>query len=141
VTPNDPDRTDPIAPLREQLAGRGYELLAAPPDARGAASSGRITVSAGTLRSFEIAGHGTLYALVPVQLSLVLDPSGRIAAMTGGQPNGDDVDAVRDWLDDLIAGRLLDDPRQSTPAPRATHMVVTGSDGRPVVRRKGFSAT
>ena len=129
-----PQRDELIDRLKEDLAQRGYELLAEPQGPL----PGAIEASAGLLHPFTLPGYGVLYALVPVQVRLDVDAGGAISKMDGGQATEDELDSVRLWLEDLIASHRLEDSRLSAPAPRATHAVVIDAKGRAVVRRRGF---
>ncbi len=81
----------------------------------------------------------SVYAPVPVSLSVVLDPRGRIKSIDGDTP---DPAAVAD------AGRYIKTLRQSgqlaaageqVPARGVTHQIERDEQGRQVLRRKRFS--
>src|SRR5262245_37480314 len=69
--------------LKAQLAKRGFESVAVKRELPG----GRIQVEANKLYPVHVEGGESIYAPIPVSLSVELDARGRVKSIDGGTPD------------------------------------------------------
>jgi hypothetical protein len=87
-------------------------------------------------------GFGTLFVPVLVSLQVQIDAQGRLLSLTGDTPNEATLSSAESWLRGLIERGQLHDPARDAAGATSrstTHVVITDSLGRRVVRRQLIS--
>jgi len=129
--------------LKADLAKRGYESISV----KRQLPSGRIEIEANKLHPLELEGGASIYAPIPVSMSVELDKRGRVQSINGGTPDSTAIAAALHHVRTLRdSGQLASgaDATQSgksaqKPAPGVTHQIESDEQGRRVLRRKRFS--
>jgi len=120
--------------LTTELAKRGFESVSVKRELPG----GRVEVEANKLHPVHVEGNESIYAPIPVSLSVELDARGRVKSIEGDTPNPAAVaDAARYIKTLRDSGQLAGVERQ--PASGLTHQIERDEQGRQVLRRKRFS--
>jgi hypothetical protein len=120
--------------LKTELAKLGFESVSV----KGKLPDGRLEVEANKLHLVHLEAGESIYAPIPVSLSVRLDARGRIRSIDGDTPSPAAVaDAVRYVKTLRDSGQLADTGQQ--PAARLTHQLERDEQGRQVLRRKRFS--
>jgi hypothetical protein len=117
--------------LTTELAKHGFESVSVTREL----PDGRVEVEANKLHPVHVEGGESIYAPIPVSLSVELDARGRVKSIDGGTPDPTAVaDATRyvKTLRDTAAG-------EQQPASAVTHQIERDEQGQQVLRRKRFS--
>jgi hypothetical protein len=121
--------------LTTELAKRGFESIAIKPELPG----GRIQVEANKLYPVHVEAGESIYAPVPVSLSVELDARGRVKSISGDTPTPAAVTDAARYIKTLRdSGRLTSSGEQQSAAG-VTHQIEHDEQGRQVLRRKRFS--
>ena len=120
--------------LTAELAKRGFESISVKrehPD-------GRVEVEANKLHPVHVEGGETIYAPIPVSLSVALDTRGGVKSIEGGTPNPAAVADAARYIKTLRDSGQLAAAGERAPAPGVTHQIERDAQGRDVLRRKRF---
>jgi hypothetical protein len=121
--------------LKTELAKRGFESVSVKRELPG----GRVEAQANKLHPVLVEGGESIYAPIPVSLSVELDAGGRVKSIDGGTPNPAAIaDAARYVKTLRVSGQLASAGEQQ-PASGLTHWIERDEQGRQVLRRKRFS--
>ncbi len=121
--------------LEAELAKHGFETISVKRKLPG----GRVEVEANKLHPVYVEGGESIYAPIPVLLSVEIDARGRIKAISGDTPNPAAVaDAVR-YINTLRDTGQLAAAGNQQPTAELTHQIERDEQGRRVLRRKRFS--
>jgi hypothetical protein len=121
--------------LKAELAKRGFESVSIKRELPG----GRIQAEANKLYPVHVEGGESIYAPVPVSLSVELDARGRVKSIAGDTPPPAAVtDAVR-YIKTLRDSGQLTSTGEQQSAAGVTHRIERDEQGRQVLRRKRFS--
>jgi hypothetical protein len=121
--------------LKTELAKRGFESMSI----KRALPGGRIEVDANKLHPVHVEAGESIYAPVPVSLSVALDPRGRIKSIEGDTPDPAAVAAAARYIKTLRDSGQLAVPGAQESMPGFTHRIERDDQGRQVLRRKRFS--
>jgi hypothetical protein len=121
--------------LKTELAKRGFESISIKREVPG----GRVEVDANKLHPVHVEAGESIYAPVPVSLSVALDPRGRIKSIDGDTPDPAAVADAARYIKTLRDSRHLADPGEQVSTPGFTHRIERDDQGRQVLRRKRFS--
>ena len=121
--------------LKAELAKQGFESVAV----KGELPDGRVEVEANKLHPVDVEGGESIYAPIPVSMSVALDARGRVRAIDGDTPSPAAVaDAARYVKTLRDSGQLAPGAK---PAAGMTHQIERDQQGRQVLRRRRFSIT
>jgi hypothetical protein len=121
--------------LKTELAKRGFESISIKREL----PDGRVELEANKLHPVPVEGGETIYAPVPVSLSVALDAGGRVKSIEGGNPSpAAAADAAR-YIKTLRESGQLAAAGEGAPARGVTHQIERDVQGRHVLRRKRFS--
>jgi hypothetical protein len=121
--------------LKAELAKHGFESISVKRELPG----GRVEVEANMLHPVYVKGSESIYAPIPVLLSVEVDARGHIKSISGDTPNQAAIaDAVRYVKTLRDTGQLAAAGNQQ-PAAGLTHQIERDEQGRRVLRRKRFS--
>ena len=121
--------------LTAELAKRGFESISV----KRALPDGRVEVEANKLYPVPVEGGATIYAPVPVSLSVELDARGRVKSIAGDTPTPAAViDAAR-YIKTLRDSGQVTSTGERQSAAGVTHQIERDEQGRQVLRRKRFS--
>src|SRR5262249_55506332 len=121
--------------LKTELAKRGFESISIKRELPG----GRIEVEANKLHPVHVEGGKTIYAPVPVSLSIAVDTRGRVKSIEGDSPSPAGVADAARYVKTLRESGQLAAAGEGAPARGATHQIERDAQGRHVLRRKRFS--
>jgi hypothetical protein len=121
--------------LKTELAKRGFESISIKREVPG----GRVEVDANKLHPVHVEAGESIYAPVPVSLSVALDPRGRIKSIDGDTPDPAAVADAARYIKTLRDSRHLAVPGEQESTPGFTHRIERDDQGRQVLRRKRFS--
>jgi hypothetical protein len=121
--------------LKKELAKRGFESISIKRELLG----GRIEVEANKLYPVHVEGGETIYAPIPMMLSVQLDARGRVKSIDGDTPNPAAVADAARYIKTLRDSGQLAGPGERQPASGLTHQIERDEQGRQVLRRKRFS--
>jgi hypothetical protein len=120
--------------LKTELAKHGFESVAVKREL----PDGRLEVEANKLHPVQVGGE-TIYAPIPVSLSVTLDTRGGVKSIEGGTPNpAAAADAAR-YVKTLRESGQLAAAGEQQLASGSTHQIERDEQGRQVLRRKRFS--
>ncbi|HET9244478.1 MAG TPA: hypothetical protein VFO15_01625 [Xanthobacteraceae bacterium] len=121
--------------LKTELAKHGFESVAVKREL----PAGRVELEANKLHPVHVEGGESIYAPIPVSLSVELDARGRVKSIDGGTPDPAAVaDAARYVKTLRDSGQLA---AAGEPASGLTHQIERDAQGRQVLRRRRFSIT
>jgi hypothetical protein len=121
--------------LKTELAKRGFESVSVKREL----PRGRVEVEANKLHPVHVEAGESIYAPVPVSLSVALDPRGRIKSIDGGTPDPAAVADAARYIKTLRDSRQLAPPGAQESTAGFTHRIERDDQGRQVLRRKRFS--
>jgi hypothetical protein len=121
--------------LTTELAKRGFEAVSVKRELPG----GRVEVDANKLHPVHVEGNESIYAPLPVSLSVELDARGRVKSIDGDTPNPAAVADAARYIKTLRDSGQLAGPGERQPASGLTHQIERDEQGRQVLRRKRFS--
>ena len=121
--------------LKTELAKRGFESVSIKRELPG----GRIEVEANKLHPVPVEGGETIYAPVPVSLSVAIDTRGRVKSIEGDSPSPAGVADAARYVKTLRDSGQLAAAGEAAPARGVTHQIGRDAQGRHVLRRKRFS--
>ena len=121
--------------LKTELAKRGFESMSIKRELPG----GRIEIEANKLHPVPVEAGESIYAPVPVSLSVALDPRGRIKSIEGDTPDPAAIADAARYIKTLRDSRQLAAPGEQESTPGFTHRIERDEQGRQVLRRKRFS--
>jgi hypothetical protein len=121
--------------LKTELAKHGFESVSVKRELRG----GRVEVEANKLHPVHVEGGESIYAPIPVSLSVELDARGRVRSIDGGTPNPAAVADAAHYVKTLRDSGQLASAGKQQPAAGLTHQIERDEQGRQVLRRKRFS--
>jgi hypothetical protein len=121
--------------LKKELAKRGVESISIKRELPG----GRIEVEANKLHPVHGVGNESIYAPIPVSLSVELDARGRVKSIYGDTPNPAAVADAARYIKTLRDSGQLAAAGEQQPASGITHQIERDEKGRQVLRRKRFS--
>src|SRR6516162_2393716 len=120
--------------LKAELAKRGFESVSIKRELPG----GRIQAEANKLYPVHVEGGESVYAPIPMSLSVELDARGRVKSIAGDTPNPAAVADAARYLKTLRERGQVSSAAEQ-PAPASTHRIERDEQGRLVLRRKRFS--
>ena len=100
---------------------------------------GRIQVEANKLYPVHVEGDESIYAPVPVSLSVELDARGRVKSIAGDTPTPAAVTDAARYIKTLRDSGQLTSTGEQHSAGGVTHQIERDEQGRQVLRRKRFS--
>src|SRR5262249_8805025 len=121
--------------LKTELAKHGFESVAVKREL----PAGRVEVEANKLHPVQVEGGETIYAPIPVSLSVALDARGRVKSIDGGTPNPTAIADAAHYVKTLRESGQLAAAGEQQPASAPTHQLERDKQGRQVLRRKRFS--
>jgi hypothetical protein len=121
--------------LTTELAKRGFESVSVKRELPG----GRVEVEANKLHPVHVEGNESIYAPIPVSLSVELDARGRVKSIYGDTPNPAAVADAARYIKTLRDSGQLAAAGEQQPASGITHQIERDEKGRQVLRRKRFS--
>jgi hypothetical protein len=121
--------------LKTELAKRGFESISIKRELPG----GRVEVDANKLHPVHDEGGESVYAPVPVSLSVELDGRGKVKSIAGDTPKPAAVADAARYMKTLRDSGQLAAAGEGAPARRVTHQIERDAQGRHVLRRKRFS--
>src|SRR5262245_37802672 len=121
--------------LKAQLAKRGFESVSIKRELPG----GRIQVEANKLYPVHVEAGESIYAPVPVSLSVELDARGGVKSIAGDTPTPAAVTDAARYIKALRESGQLAAAGEQQPATGLTHQIERDAQGRQVLRRKRFS--
>ena len=121
--------------LTAELATRGFESISIKRELPG----GRIQVEANKLYPVHVEAGESIYAPVPVSLSVELDARGRVKSIAGDTPTPAAVTDAARYIKTLRDSGQLTTGGERQAASRPTHQIERDAQGRQVLRRKRFS--
>ena len=123
--------------LKTELAKHGFESVSLKRELPG----GRIEVEANRLHPVHVEEGESIYAPIPVSLSVELDARGHVKSIDGGTPNPAAVADAARYVKTLRDSGQLAAAGEQQPAPGLTHQIERDKQGRQVLRRKRFTTT
>ena len=121
--------------LKIELAKLGFESVSV----KNKLPDGRLEVQANKLHPVHVEAGESIYAPVPVSLSVRLDARGRIESIDGDTPSPAAVADAARYVKTLRDSGQLAATGQQQPAAGLTHQLERDEQGRQVLRRKRFS--
>ena len=121
--------------LKAELAKRGFESVSIKRELPG----GRIQVEANKLYPVHVEAGESIYAPVPLSMSVALDPRGRVKSIDGDTPKAAAVADAARYIKTLRDSGQLAGPGERAPASGPTHQIERDEQGRQVLRRRRFS--
>ena len=121
--------------LKIKLANRGFESVSVKRQLPGR----RVEVEANKLHPVHVEGGESIYAPIPVSLSVELDARGHVKSIDGGTPNPAAVADATRYVKTLRDSGQLAAAGEQQPASGLTHQIERDEQGRQVLRRKRFS--
>ena len=121
--------------LKMELAKHGFESVAVKREL----PDGRLELEANKLHPVHVEGGETIYAPIPVSLSVALDTRGGVKSIDGGTPNPAAVADAARYVKTLRESGQLAAAGEQQPAFGPTHQIESDAQGRQVLRRKRFS--
>ena len=121
--------------LKAELAKRGFESVSIKRELPG----GRIQVEANKLYPVQVEAGESIYAPVPVSLSVELDARGGVKSIAGDTPTPAAVTDAARYVKTLRESGQLAAAGEQQPATGLTHQIERDAQGRQVLRRKRFS--
>src|ERR1700756_652079 len=121
--------------LKAELAKRGFESVSIKRELPG----GRVQVEANKLHPVHVEAGESIYAPVPVSLSVALDPRGRVKSIDGDTPDPAAVADAARYIKALRDSGQLAAPGAQESMPGFTHRIERDDQGRQGLRRKRFS--
>ena len=121
--------------LKAELARRSFESVSIKRELPG----GRIQVEANKLYPVHVEEGESIYAPVPVSLSVELDGRGKVKSIAGDTPKPAAVADAARYMKTLRDSGQLAIAGGGTSARGATHQIERDAQGRQVLRRKRFS--
>jgi hypothetical protein len=121
--------------LTTELAKRGFESVSVKRELPG----GRVEVEANKLHPVHVEAGESIYAPIPVSLSVELDTRGRVKSVASDTPNPAAVADAARYVKTLRDSGQLASTGGQQPAAGVTHQIVRDEQGRQVLRRKRFS--
>jgi hypothetical protein len=121
--------------LKTELAKHGFESVSVKRELPG----GRVEVEANKLHPVHVEGGESIYAPIPVSLSVELDARGRVKSIDGDTPNPAAVADAARYVKTLHDSGHLASAGEQQPAAGLTHQIERDEQGRRVLRRKRFS--
>jgi len=118
-----------------ELAKHGFESVAVKREL----PDGRLELEANKLHPVHVEGGETIYAPIPVSLSVALDTRGGVKSIDGGTPNPAAVADAARYVKTLRESGQLAAAGEQQPAFGPTHQIERDAQGRQVLRRKRFS--
>ncbi len=100
---------------------------------------GRVEVEANKLHPVHVEGGKSIYAPIPVSLSVELDARGHVKSIDGDTPNPAAVADAARYVKTLRDSGQLASAGEQQPAAGLTHQIERDEQGRQVLRRKRFS--
>jgi hypothetical protein len=122
--------------LKTELAKHDFESVAVKREL----PDGRLEVEANKLHPVQV-GAETIYAPIPVSLSVALDTHGGVKSIEGGTPNPAAVADAARYVKTLRESGQLAAAGEQQLASGPTHQIERDEQGRQVLRRKRFSIT
>ena len=123
--------------LNTELAKHGFESVSVKREL----PDGRVEVDANKLHPVHVEGGETIYAPIPVSLSVALDTRGGVKSIEGGTPNPAAVADAARYVKTLRESGQLAAAGEQQLASGPTHQIERDEQGRQVLRRKRFSIT
>jgi hypothetical protein len=121
--------------LKMELARHGFESVSVKREL----PDGRVEVEANKLHPVQVEGGETIYAPIPVSLSVALDARGGVKSIDGGTPNPAAISDAARYGKTLRESGQLAAAGEQQPASAPTHHLERDEQGRQVLRRKRFS--
>src|SRR5262249_3456701 len=121
--------------LKAELAKHGFESVAV----KRQFPAGRVELEANKLHPVHVEGGASIYAPIPVSLSVELDARARAKPSEGGTPDPGAMGNATRSVKPLRAGGQLAAAGEQPPATALTHQIERDAQGRQVLRRKRFS--
>ena len=121
--------------LKAELAKRGFESVSIKRELPG----GRVQVEANKLYPVHVEAGESIYAHVPVSMSVALDARGRVKSIDGDTPKAAAVADAARYIKTLRDSGQLAGPGERAPASGPTHQIERDQQGRQVLRRRRFS--
>src|SRR5215469_9062506 len=121
--------------LKAELAKHGFESVAV----KRQLPAGRVELEANKLHPVHVEGGETIYAPVPVSLSVAIDTRGRVKSIEGDSPSPARVADAARYVKTLRDSGQLAAAGEAAPARGVTHQIERDAQGRHVLRRKRFS--
>ena len=121
--------------LKAELAKRGFESVSIKRELPG----GRVQVEANKLYPVHVEGDESIYAPVPVSLSVELDARGRVKSIAGDTPTPAAVTDAARYIKTLRDSGQLTSTGEQQSGAGVTHQIERDEQGRQVLRRKRFS--
>ena len=122
--------------LKAKLAKHGFESVAV----KRQLPAGRVELEANKLHPVHVEGGESIYAPIPVSLSVELDARGHLKSIDGGTPNPAAVADAAHYVKTLReSGQLA--PAGKQPSAGVTHQIERDEQGRQVLRRKRFTTS
>jgi hypothetical protein len=123
--------------LKTELAKHGFESVSLKRELPG----GRVEVEANKLHPVHVEEGESVYAPIPVSLSVELDARGHVKSIDGGTPNPAAVADATRYVKTLRDSGHLAAAGGQQPAPGVTHQIERDEQGRQILRRKRFTTT
>ena len=120
--------------LKTELAKHGFESVAV----KRQLPAGRVEVE-DKLHPVHVEEGESIYAPIPVSLSVELDARGRVKSIDGGTPDPAAVADAARYVKTLRDSGQLAAAGEQPPATGLTHQIERDAQGRQVLRRKRFS--
>ena len=121
--------------LKTELAKHGFESISIKRELPG----GRVEVEANKLHPVHVEAGESIYAPVPLSMSVALDARGRVKSIDGDTPKAAAVADAARYIKTLRDSGQLAGPGERAPASGPTHQIERDEHGRQVLRRKRFS--
>jgi hypothetical protein len=121
--------------LKTELAKHDFESVSVKREL----PDGRVEVEANKLHPVHVEGGESIYAPIPVSLSVELDARGRVKSINGDTPNPAAIADAARYVKTLRDSGQLASAGEQWPASGLTHRIERDKQGRQVLRRKRFS--
>ena len=121
--------------LKKELAKRGFESVSIRRELPGR----RVEVDANKLYPVHVEGGETIYAPIPMMLSVQLDARGRVKSIDRDTPDPAAVADAARYIKTLRDSGQLAGPGERERVSGITHRIERDEHGRQVLRRKRFS--
>ena len=123
--------------LKTELAKYGFESVSLKRELPG----GHVEVEANKLHPVHVEEGESIYAPIPVSLSVEHDARGHVKSIDGGTPDAAAVADAAHYLKTLRDSGQLAAAGEQHPAPGLTHQIERDEQGRQVLRRKRFTTS